>query len=210
MIPNEYLAYYYGTAEVVRRQLEAGRTRGQEIADSQRAYFATEPATPEEALAAWRSATQARSSTYMAEAGALRDDGTRAGHDPDDLEGYAGVALRAALALRSGKPTVMVLNARNRTALPFLDPNAIVETVCVVTGAGVRTIATAPLPLHARGLIEQMKEVERTTIAAALQGSARLAARALALHPLVPSTALADRILEGYRTQEPHLAALLS
>jgi 6-phospho-beta-glucosidase len=210
MIPNEYLAYYYGTAEVVRRQLEAGRTRGQEIADSQRAYFATEPATPEEALAAWRSATQARSSTYMAEAGALRDDGTRAGHDPDDLEGYAGVALRAALALRSGKPTVMVLNARNRSALPFLDPNAIVETVCVVTGAGVRTIATAPLPLHARGLIEQMKEVERTTIAAALQGSARLAARALALHPLVPSTALADRILEGYRTQEPHLAALLS
>jgi len=104
----------------------------------------------------------------------------------------------------------MVLNARNRSALPFLDPNAIVETVCVVTGAGVRTIATAPLPLHARGLIEQMKEVERTTIAAALQGSARLAARALALHPLVPSTALADRILEGYRTQEPHLAALLS
>ena len=64
----------------------------------------------------------------MAEAGAVRDDGTRAGHDPDDLEGYAGVALRAALALRSGKPTVMVLNARNRIALPFLDPDAIVET----------------------------------------------------------------------------------
>ena len=210
MIPNEYLAYYYGTAEVVRRQLDAGRTRGQEIAETQRGYFAAEPGSPEDALAAWRAATQARSSTYMAEAGAVREDGSRAGHDPDDLEGYAGVALRAALALRSGRPTVMVLNARNRTALPFLDPQAIVETVCVVTGAGVRTIATAPLPLHARGLIEQMKEVERTTIAAALQGSAPLAARALALHPLVPSTAVADRILEGYRAQEPHLAALLS
>ena len=111
---------------MVRRQLDAGRTRGQEIAEAQRGYFASEPGSPEEALAAWRAATQARSSTYMAEAGALRDDGTRAGHDPDDLEGYAGVALRAALALRSGRPTVMVLNARNRTALPFLDPDAIV------------------------------------------------------------------------------------
>ena len=73
-----------------------------------------------------------------------------------------------------------------------------------------RSVATAPLPLHARGLIEQMKEVERTMIAAALGGSATLAGRALALHPLVPSTAVADRILEGYRAQEPHLAALLS
>ena len=103
----------------------------------------------------------------------------------------------------------MVLNARNQSALPFLPPDAIVETVCVVTGAGVRTVATAPLPLHARGLIEQMKEVEHTTIAAALQGSAALAARALALHPLVPSVAVADRILDAYRAQEPNLRALL-
>ena len=51
-----------------------------------------------------------------------------------------------------------------------------------------------------------MKEVERTTIAAALQGSATLAARALALHPLVPSVAVADRILDAYRAQEPNLA----
>jgi 6-phospho-beta-glucosidase len=79
-----------------------------------------------------------------------------------------------------------------------------------VTGAGVRTVATAPLPLHARGLIEQMKEVERTTIAAALEGSAALAARALALHPLVPSVAVADRILDAYRAQEPNLRALLA
>ena len=120
------------------------------------------------------------------------------------------MALRAALALRSGEPTVMVLNARNRSALPFLPADAIVETVCVVTGAGVRTVATAPLSLHARGLIEQMKEVERTTIAAALQGSATLAARALALHPLVPSVAVADRILDAYRAQEPNLRALLA
>ena len=40
--------------------------------------------------------------------------------------------------------------------------------------------------------------------------AASLAARALALHPLVPSTAVAVLILSGYRAQEPHLAALLS
>ena len=80
MIPNEYLAYYYGTAEVVRAAARRRpHARAGDRRDAQRGYFASEPGSPEEALAAWRAATQARSSTYMAEAGAVRDDGTRAG-----------------------------------------------------------------------------------------------------------------------------------
>ena len=206
MIPNEYLAYYYGHAEIVENLRRAGRTRGEYLLDQQAAYLATAPTTPAAAVALWRDTTRERSSTYMAEAGAVAlETGTPPGVDPDDLEGYAGVALRAASAIRSNDPAVMVMNARNRSALPFLDADAIVETNCVVTAAGVRTIAAGALPAHARGLVEQIKEVERTTIEAAITGSATLAIRALALHPLVPSVEIANRIFAGYVTHEPHL-----
>ena len=43
-------------------------------------------------------------------------------------------------------------------------------------------------PAHARALMGAIKDVERTTIEAALTGSRQLAVKALALHPLVQST----------------------
>ena len=210
MIPNEYLAYYYGTADVVARQLAAGRTRGAGDRRDAGGLLRAGARHAEAALQAWRETTRARSSTYMAEAGAVRADGSRAGAGVDDLEGYAGVALRAALALRSGEPTVMVLNARNRSALPFLPADAIVETVCVVTGAGVRTVATAPAAA-ARPRADRADEGGRADDDRGRPaGLGELAARALALHPLVPSVAVADRILDAYRAQEPNLRALLA
>jgi 6-phospho-beta-glucosidase len=52
-----------------------------------------------------------------------------------------------------------------------------------------------------------MKDVERTTIEAALTGSRALAIRALALHPLVPSVNVAAAIFDGYRARLPVLQA---
>jgi len=56
-------------------------------------------------------------------------------------------------------------------------------------------------------MVEMMKDVERTTIDAALLGSQRLAIRALALHPLVPSVTTAREIFDGYRRRLPALEA---
>jgi 6-phospho-beta-glucosidase len=67
-------------------------------------------------------------------------------------------------------------------------------------------MAAGELPAHARALVELMKEVERTTIDAALTGSAQLAIKALALHPLVPSVTTARAIFDGYRAKLPALA----
>ena len=50
-----------------------------------------------------------------------------------------------------------------------------------------------------------MKDVERTTIDAALTGSRELAVKALALHPLVPSVTTAREIFDGYRRRLPAL-----
>jgi 6-phospho-beta-glucosidase len=61
------------------------------------------------------------------------------------------------------------------------------------------------VPDHAQALIQAIKAVERTTIQAALTGSASLAVKALALHPLVPSVNKAREIFEGYRRRLPEL-----
>jgi 6-phospho-beta-glucosidase len=70
--------------------------------------------------------------------------------------------------------------------------------VPLVTGGAV--------PPHAAALMAQIKDVERTTIDAALTGSRELAVKALALHPLVPSVATARAIFDGYRERLPALA----
>ncbi|MFQ5875203.1 MAG: hypothetical protein ACE5JL_15585 [Dehalococcoidia bacterium] len=46
--------------------------------------------------------------------------------------------------------------------------------------------------------MKQVKEYERLTVEAAISGSYRLALKALALHPLVPTYEVAKRILDDY------------
>ena len=55
-----------------------------------------------------------------------------------------------------------------------------------------------------------IKAVDRATIDAALQGSRRLALRALALHPLVPSVESARRVLARYLEEQPTLRGRLT
>jgi 6-phospho-beta-glucosidase len=100
---------------------------------------------------------------------------------------------------------VLILNTANRSALPFLDERAVVEVPCIVGRAGPVPVAMGSVPAHARGLVETMKDVERTTIDAALLGSRELAVKALALHPLVPSVSTAREIFDGYRKRLPAL-----
>jgi 6-phospho-beta-glucosidase len=104
--------------------------------------------------------------------------------------------------------TVLILNVANRSSLPFLDAEAVVEVPCVVGSSGAMPLAVGEVPPHARHLCERMKEVERTTIRAAREGSAELAIRALAGHPLVPSEEVAGRIFAAYRRAHPEFKAM--
>ena len=58
--------------------------------------------------------------------------------------------------------------------------------------------------------METIKDVERTTIRAALEGSSELAVRALALHPLVPSVSVARHIFAEYVAGHATLAGRFS
>jgi 6-phospho-beta-glucosidase len=122
-----------------------------------------------------------------------------------DPGGYEGEAMGVVEAIAGNQQRLMILNTANRSALPFLDERAVVEVPALVGRSGPVPVAIGAVPPHAQSLIATIKDVERTTIEAAVTGSADLAVRALALHPLVPSVTVARRIFDGYRRRLPEL-----
>jgi 6-phospho-beta-glucosidase len=204
MIPNEYLYYFYYASDTISALRRSDNPRGAFLLEQQREFYALNGDDHAAALAAWRATRHDRERTYMAEA---RDAaGDAHDHDTSDGGGYEHEAMAVLEALALNTRQVLILNTANQTSLPFLDRDAVVEVPSVVGRAGPVPLACGEMPAHARALVETMKEVERTAIGAALSGSATLAIRALALHPLVPSVTVAREIFDGYRAQIPALA----
>jgi 6-phospho-beta-glucosidase len=207
MIPNEYLFFYYYASDTVGALQSGLELRAEFLLRQQRAFYEDAPATPAAALAAWRATRRERENAYFAEAR------TAVGLSEPELEredagGYEGQALALAEAILHNERRVLILNVANRSSLPFFDEDAVVEVPCVVTRSGAVPTAVGDVPAHARALLEAVKDVERTTIRAALSGSRELAVRALALHPLVPSVNVARRILDAHARQLPELSEL--
>jgi 6-phospho-beta-glucosidase len=204
MIPNEYLAYYYFATDTVGTIRTRKQTRAEYLLDQQAAFYGGNGQPPAEALEEWRASRRQRDGSYMAEA-----KEAAAGQAPeraeDDSEGYEGVALAVVDAIARNTRPVLILNVANRSALPFLDASAVVEVPCIVGAAGAVPVAAGDPPQHARALMTAIKDVERTTIEAALTGSRQLAVKALSLHPLVQSTRTARRIFEAYVERQPAL-----
>jgi 6-phospho-beta-glucosidase len=195
MIPNEYLYYFYFGSETVEAIRRA--PRGAYLLEQQTRFY---EANGDEPLAAWRRTREERERTYMAEA--------RGGADreaEEDGGGYEGEAMAVVEAIVNNTRTTMICNTANRSALPFLDAGAVVEVPCIVGSAGPQPVAVGPVPDHAQALVQSIKAVERATIEAANTGSAALAVKALALHPLVPSVNTAREIFAGYRERLPEL-----
>jgi 6-phospho-beta-glucosidase len=202
MVPNEYLYYFYYAADTVNA-IRSGNPRGAFLLEQQRAFYAQNGQDPAAALAAWRATRHDRERTYMAEARSAAGDPSE--HDNEGNAGYEAEAMAVLEAIALNRREVRILNTANRSALPFLDDRAVVEVPCVVGRTGPVPLAMGGVPMHARALVETMKDVERTTIDAALLGSRELAIKALALHPLVPSVTVAREIFDGYRSRLPAL-----
>ena len=202
MLPNEYLYYFYYAADTVNA-IRGGGSRGAFLLQQQREFYARNGANPEAALADWRATRHDRERTYMAEARAAA--GQEGEHDIEENSGYESEAMAVVDAIVNNTREVLILNTANRSALPFLDERAVVEVPCIVGRAGPVPVAVGEVPAHAASLISTMKDVERTTIEAALSGSEQLAIKALALHPLVPSVNTAREIFDGYRRRLPEL-----
>ncbi|GAB2869548.1 6-phospho-beta-glucosidase [Actinoallomurus bryophytorum] len=206
-VPNEYLHYYYFNRDAVTALRTAPRSRGALVLDQQRDFYARTPDSPGSALEAWETTRMARERTYMAENREAAGAGER---ESCDLEsgGYENVALALMRAIAQDERTTLILNVRNRGALPGLDADAVVEVPCLVDANGARPVTADPLPDHALGLVISVKAVERGILEAATTGSRPAALRALATHPLVDSVTVARRLLERYETDFPQLGYL--
>ncbi len=124
-------------------------------------------------------------------------------------QGYAGVALGVMAAITRNERATMILNVRNGTTLAGLPADAVVEVPTMVDANGVHPLTTTQPSLDQLGLMQQVKAVERHTIAAARdrfegRGAARLrAAPAGRLGFRGPGPA--DRLLDG----SPEVAQVL-
>ena len=93
-------------------------------------------------------------------------------------------------------------------AIPGLPPDAVVEVPCTVTAGGAFPLPQQ-MPAEAqRGLLQQVKEVERLTVRAATAGDRDAALAAFARHPLVDSADLAGSLLAGYEQAFPELGKM--
>jgi 6-phospho-beta-glucosidase len=210
-VPNEYLYYYYRTGDAVAAVQAAGRTRGEFLADQQQRAFADILAAPANAAQRWNQAVAERHGTYMAEAKGAppHETSTEPPDTPLEPQGYAGVALDVMGAIAQNRRTTTILDVRNGTTIAGLPEDAVVEVPCVVDATGVHPLATPAPELHQLGLMQQVKAVERLTIRAATTGSRDDARLAFALHPLVPSLDVAERLVEGYAAVIPELRTVL-
>jgi 6-phospho-beta-glucosidase len=213
-VPNEYLWYWYYTAEAVAAAQQEGRTRGEYLSEQQGSFYAEAAAAePAAALAAWERTRHDREATYMAgsSGGADGAEDGPAGREAVDLDGggYDRMALELMRAIAYDEPATMVLNVAAPGVAPGLADDAVVEVPCTVDAAGPRPLPLAPLDGHQLALVQSVKAVETTTIEAALTGSQRLALRALATHPLVDSVTSARAILDAQLAAVPALRAVL-
>lgn len=207
-LPNEYLYYFYRTREAVAALRHAPRTRGEFLLDQQERFYAEVSADPTDAWGRWRATRAERDASYMAEGRQSSGAGER---DSLDIAGggYQRVARELMEALSGGPARTMILNVVNGGAVPGLPPDAVVEVPCLVGAHTVTPRAVLAPPGAMLGLMQQVKAVEQDTIGAAVTGSATLALRAFAQHPLVDSVGVARQLLAAYRARHPTLAALL-
>ena len=207
-IPNEYLAYYQATGDVIAAFRRDG-PRSEILAQQQSAFYDVELSSPTESLAAWRRAKDARHSTYMAE---MRDaEITAVAHHvssqvvkntqnalSDDEAGYGGVAAAFVRAVANDTGERLILGIRNSGTVAWLDDDATVEVPSVVGSDGPLPLEAAKLPNVERRLMERAREAERATLAAVSSPSRMAVVDAIACHPVVPSRELAERIVDGY------------
>jgi 6-phospho-beta-glucosidase len=204
MIPNEYLYYYYFNSEALEA-MRGGRIRSAFLAEQQAAFYAGDGSSTQ-ALRDWRRTHADRESSYMQEAWTGREEDMAGIVEKRGAGDYGRLALDLVDGLYGDGHRVMILNVPNRSSLPFLDEEAVVEVPCVIGRGGAVPTAIGSVPLEMQGLILSVRASERAAIDAALSGSRAMAIKALAIHPLVPSVEVATAILDGYLAGQPALA----
>ncbi|MGI9008034.1 MAG: hypothetical protein ACR2FU_17880 [Streptosporangiaceae bacterium] len=224
-VPTEYVYYYYDPRRYTDGVARNGSSRGQDVAGLNAELIAAIGAAFDSgdvhaAWAAYSTVLGVRRDTYMrtdtqGDSGqaAARAARAAAGSVPIEgggIGGYEGLAMRVIDGLAGRGPSDVIVNMRNDGALPFLEPDDIVEVPARVDATGLSPRPAGELPRSARALVLTVKEYERGIVEAAMTGNAGLAAVALAQHPLVPGITAARELIAEYIESHGEYLAYLS
>ena len=158
-IPSSYLSYFYTRERQIQKCRDAAQSRGEECRDLE-AKLIEQYADPN---------VKEKPAELEKRGGSL----------------YSTAAVSVAEAIYNDKQEVHVLAAKNEGAVPFMDPDDVVEVKCKVGRDGV-----APLPVtvyndYVAGMMRAVKAYERLTVKAAIRGDRDAALAALMVHPLI-------------------------
>ena len=109
---------------------------------------------------------------------------------------YSDAACSLITSIYNNKGDIQPVNTRNNGTIASLPHDSAVEVNCIITKEGPKPIAVGDLPVPVRGLVQQIKSFERTTIEAAVTGDYHKALLAMTINPLVPSDKVAKQILD--------------
>ena len=171
-VPSEYLQYFFFHDEVLAEQRAAGITRAQEV-------MAQLP----EVLASYR---------READSPDPHPSMARASEEHGDF------AVSIMADVLSGNPGRHILNLPNTGQVEDLPAGAIVETPATVRGRRFEPIPQGSLPAEVSGLVRQVAEHAGLAAEAVASADPALLVKAMALHPLVRSVDVAERLVAAY------------
>ena len=207
LLPTEYLFYYYSTNEAYLRTAASGNTRGGLIQDLENRLMqsvAESGLDEAKALEAYDSYLASRNASYMAieTGGGIEAGAVEAARDTlyQGAAGYERIALDVMSAIHNNELRMMPVDVANQGAIQDLDYETAVEVPCAIDCNGARPVAAGRLPGQIRDLLLQVKEFERLTVDAALEGSRSRAIEALTANPLVKRSELAKNLVDAYRS----------
>jgi 6-phospho-beta-glucosidase len=181
MIPCGYLNYYYNHDLMLAKQMKAEKTRGEEVQKIE-----------DQLMALYQDPKLTKKPQLLEERGGAY---------------YSKAAVSLISSIANNEDRVHVVNTVNNGAIPDLPPEAVVEVACKINRSGAHPQPANSLPTEIRGLIQIVKAYEELTIIAGVEGDRRKALQALMAHPLVPSYAIAngllDEILQAHRNHLP-------
>jgi 6-phospho-beta-glucosidase len=173
MIPCGYHRYYYRQEEMLEHSLEEYQTigtRAQQVKQTETELFE------------------------------LYKD-PHLNHKPEQLAKrggayYSDAACETIASIYANKNSHIVVSTKNCGAVPDLPSDCVVEVSAYIGAAGALPIAFGDLNAPERGWLQMMKNMELTTIEAAVTGDYGLALQAFTMNPLVISGEKAKRVLD--------------
>jgi 6-phospho-beta-glucosidase len=173
-IPSPYLKYYYFeqkmVAEEQQKMRQTNKTRADEVKEVEQKLFY-----------AYRNIELREKPKELSERGGAM---------------YSEAAVALMDSIINDRSDIQVVNTVNRSCLPELPSNVIIETNCIVNREGAIPMAYGTMPLFIKGLVQQVKAYEEITIEAAVTGDRNKALMAMVNNPLVHDVFSAGQVLD--------------